>query len=233
MSYLPAKQRNHTDTQKAWLCCMQLIQEFSTWKNWREALSGGQDLILKLRRKQKSETCSKLAKGCDQEAWAITYIFFLRDNWGRMSWFWSASFVDGSFMWLSIAPAISITKASDNQTWWFLTWDLHLSYRCISELSPFLLKVFTHTVLVQRYYGYSLMICWRGLAKKTCLVSHFRFNNWSHSCWIIEEGASQISPVISSQMTRYNTIKNIFWMLLNDTLSAPIVFSFLPPILAL
>lgn len=189
---------NHIDIQKAWLCYMQLIQEFFTWKNWREALSGGQDLILKLRR-QKSGVWTKLAKGGDQEDWDNHLYFFLRDhNWGRNSWFWSASLADSSWLWLSIAPAVSITKPVTTKHCGFWL-DLHLSYRCIPELSPLFLKVFAQIILLQRHCRYPLMNCWRGLAKKTHLVSYFRFKNCSHSCWIITEKTSQILPISSSQ----------------------------------
>lgn len=43
---------NHFDIQKTGLYCMQLFQEFFTWKIWLDALSGSLDLILKWRRRQ-------------------------------------------------------------------------------------------------------------------------------------------------------------------------------------
>lgn len=88
---------NHIDIQKAWLCYRQLIQEFFTWKNWLEALSGSLDLILKLRRRQGSGGCSRLAKGRDEVAWGNRPYCFVGDHlWGRISRFRSASCPDGS-----------------------------------------------------------------------------------------------------------------------------------------
>lgn len=105
---------NHVDIQKTGLYCMQFIQEFFTRKIWLDALSGSLDLILKWRRRQREEwVCARLAKGGDQDAEANHPYFFLKDHiWGRISWFWSASSLDLSWLQLIMAPWASAMTLS-------------------------------------------------------------------------------------------------------------------------